>query len=98
MTRGTAVVYLPGDSRLEILCSVILRQMGHRVYEAADVDEAMAMVEAQESILLVSSAEVIANPWMAKCCSLNGVKCVRIDPAERIATLLPLLERRATAR
>ena len=98
MIRGTAVTYLPADGRLEVLCSVILRHMGYRVYEAADVAEAAAMIEAHETTLFVADGELVKNPRVAAFCESNGVQCVSIDPNERIDTLLPLLERRAATR
>ncbi len=98
MMRGTAVVYLPGDGRLEILCSVILRQMGHRVYEAGDVPEATSMIEASGTVVFVSTPEIADDPRVARLCARHGVKCVTVGAEERIATLLPLLERRAAPR
>lgn len=98
MIRGTAVTYLPGDPRLEVLCSVILRHMGYRVYEARDVAEAAAMIEAEDTTLFVADAPLLQNPRVHTFCESNGVKCVSVDPTERVETLLPLLERRAAMR
>ena len=98
MMRGTAVVYLPGDARLEILCSVILRQMGHRVYEAADIPEATAMIEASGTVVFVSTPGIADDPRVERLCARHDVQCVTVGADERIATLLPLLERRAAPR
>lgn len=92
MNRGTAVVFLPGDARLEMLCSVILRHMGYRVYEANDPAEALAMVEAEATRLLVSTPETIDDPRITAFCIRNNVAPVSVGPDKSIERLLPLLE------
>ena len=96
MNRGTAVVFLPGDARLEMLCSVILRHMGYRVYEANDPVEALAMVEAETTRLFVSTPEMIGDPRVTAFCTRNCVTGVSVGPDKSIERLLPLLECHAT--
>ena len=96
MNRGTAVVFLPADARLEMLCSVILRHMGYRVYEANDPVEALAMVEAEATRLFVSTPEMIGDPRVNAFCTRNGATGVSVGPDKSIERLLPLLECHAT--
>jgi hypothetical protein len=86
------------EERLRTLCTVILRHLGYRVYEALSAHEAAATVRSQSAAVLVAGSDEHENEELRTTCSDARIKCITVAPDSPIEVVLSLLERRAKPR